>query len=105
RARGPSAWAPPGPTPAPARTAGDRQKEGAKLVNGPDARCIEIWNNVFIQYNANPDGSFVPLPAQHVDTGMGFERVVSIIHGTKNFTDFETAKISNYETDVFRPIF
>ncbi|MHB1078764.1 MAG: alanine--tRNA ligase [Prosthecobacter sp.] len=83
----------------------DRQRAGAKLVNGSDASCIEIWNNVFIQYNANPDGSFVPLPAQHVDTGMGFERVCSIIQGTKNFTDFETAKISNYDTDVFKPIF
>ena len=83
----------------------DRQRAGALLVNGSDASCIEIWNNVFIQYNANPDGSFVPLPAQHVDTGMGFERVCSIIQGTKNFTDFETAKISNYDTDVFKPIF
>jgi|UniRef100_UPI003782D91C alanyl-tRNA synthetase len=83
----------------------DRQRAGALLVNGSDASCIEIWNNVFIQYNANPDGSFVPLPAKHVDTGMGFERVCSIIQGTKNFTDFETAKISNYDTDVFKPIF
>ena len=92
-------------TPGPVHTSVERQIEGAKLVNGPDARCIEIWNNVFIQYNANPDGTFSPLPAQHVDTGMGFERVVSIIHGTKNFTDFENAVISNYETDVFRPLF
>ena len=92
-------------TPGPVRTDIARQKAGALLVNGPTAACIEIWNNVFIQYNANPDGSFVPLPAQHVDTGMGFERVVSIIHGTKNFTDFENARISNYETDVFRPLF
>ena len=92
-------------TPGPVRTDIERQKAGALLVNGPTAACIEIWNNVFIQYNANPDGSFVPLPAQHVDTGMGFERVVSIIHGTKNFTDFENAKISNYDTDVFRPLF
>jgi alanyl-tRNA synthetase len=83
----------------------DRQRAGAKLVNGSDASCIEIWNNVFIQYNANPDGTFVPLPAKHVDTGMGFERVCSIIQGTKNFTDFENAKISNYDTDVFEPIF
>jgi len=83
----------------------DRQRAGALLVNGSDARCIEIWNNVFIQYNANPDGTFVPLPAKHVDTGMGFERVCSIIQGTKNFTDFENAKISNYDTDVFKPIF
>src|SRR5581483_7446708 len=70
-----------------------------------DARCIEIWNLVFIQYNANTDGTFSPLPAKHVDTGMGFERVTSIIQGTKNFTDFANAKISNYETDIFRPIF
>jgi alanyl-tRNA synthetase len=75
------------------------------LVNKGDARCIEIWNLVFIQFNANPDGTFSPLPARHVDTGMGFERVTSIIQGTKNFSDFANAKISNYETDIFRPIF
>ncbi|MGC3959704.1 MAG: alanine--tRNA ligase [Verrucomicrobiota bacterium] len=75
------------------------------LVNKGDARCIEIWNNVFIQFNANPDGTFAPLPAKHVDTGMGFERVTSIIQGTKGLTDFKNAKISNYETDIFRPIF
>lgn len=75
------------------------------LVNADDARCIEIWNLVFIQFNANPDGSFSPLPARHVDTGMGFERVTSIIQGTKGFTDFANAKISNYETDIFRPLF
>ncbi|MCK9590057.1 MAG: alanine--tRNA ligase-related protein, partial [Terrimicrobiaceae bacterium] len=75
------------------------------LVNRGTAECIEIWNLVFIQFNANPDGSFAPLPAQHVDTGMGFERVTSIIQGTKGFTDFASAKISNYETDIFRPIF
>ena len=75
------------------------------LVNKGDARCIEIWNLVFIQFNANPDGTFSPLPAKHVDTGMGFERVTSIIQGTKNFCDFAGAKISNYETDIFRPIF
>ena len=75
------------------------------LVNKGTAECIEIWNLVFIQFNANPDGTFTPLPAQHVDTGMGFERVTSIIQGTKNFTDFANAKISNYETDIFRPIF
>ncbi len=92
-------------TPGPIALDEDRQRAGALLVNGSDASCIEIWNNVFIQYNANPDGSFVPLPAQHVDTGMGFERVCSIIQGTKNFTDFENTKISNYDTDVFKPIF
>jgi alanyl-tRNA synthetase len=75
------------------------------LVNKGAAECIEIWNNVFIQFNANPDGTFSPLPARHVDTGMGFERLVSIIQGTKNFTDFANARISNYETDIFRPIF
>ena len=75
------------------------------LVNKGTAECIEIWNLVFIQFNANPDGTFSPLPAKHVDTGMGFERVTSIIQGTRNFTDFANAKISNYETDIFRPIF
>jgi alanyl-tRNA synthetase len=74
------------------------------LVNGGDARCIEIWNLVFIQFNANADGSFAPLPARHVDTGMGFERVAGIVQGTRGFTDF-SRPISNYETDVFRPIF
>ncbi len=91
--------------PGPVQTDLETQKSGATLVNGSDARCIEIWNNVFIQYNANPDGTFSPLPAQHVDTGMGFERVTSIIQGTKGLTDFQNAKISNYETDIFRPIF
>lgn len=75
------------------------------LVNKGAAECIEIWNNVFIQFNANADGTFSPLPARHVDTGMGFERLVSIIQGTKNFSDFANARISNYETDIFRPIF
>jgi alanyl-tRNA synthetase len=82
----------------------DGKTEG-RLVNKGDARCIEIWNLVFIQFNANPDGTFSPLPARHVDTGMGFERATSIIQGTKNLTDFANAKISNYETDIFRPIF
>ena len=75
------------------------------LVNKGSAECIEIWNLVFIQFNANPDGTFSPLPSKHVDTGMGFERVTSIIQGTKGFKDFANAKISNYETDIFRPIF
>ena len=75
------------------------------LVNQGSAECIEIWNLVFIQFNANPDGSFVPLPACHVDTGMGFERVCSVIQCTKGFTEFSNVVISNYETDLFRPIF
>jgi len=74
------------------------------LVNAGNPCCIEIWNLVFIQFNANPDGTFSPLPQRHVDTGMGFERVTAMVQGTKNFTDF-TGIISNYETDVFRPIF
>jgi len=82
----------------------DGNTHGA-LVNKGDARCIEIWNNVFIQFNANPDGTFAPLPAKHVDTGMGFERVTSILQGTRELTDFKRANISNYETDIFRPIF
>ncbi|MDF2378080.1 MAG: alanine--tRNA ligase [Verrucomicrobiales bacterium] len=74
------------------------------LVNGDDSRCIEIWNLVFIQFNANEDGTFRPLPATHVDTGMGFERVCSIVQCTKGLTDFSTLA-SNYDTDVFSPIF
>jgi len=81
----------------------DGDTRGA-LVNKEDPRCIEIWNLVFIQFNANPDGTFSSLPQRHVDTGMGFERVTAIIQGTKNLTDF-SGTISNYETDIFRPIF
>ena len=66
--------------------------------------CIEIWNLVFIQYNAEADGSFRDLPAKHVDTGMGFERACSLIQNTKGFTDF-SEKPTNYATDVFQPIF
>ena len=77
---------------------------GGKLVNNDSDLCIEIWNLVFIQYNAEADGSFRELPAKHVDTGMGFERACSIIQGTKGFTDF-SKKPSNYATDVFTPIF
>src|ERR1017187_940485 len=77
---------------------------GAKLVNSGSAQSIEIWNLVFIQFNANPDGSLTPLAAKHVDTGMGFERVTSMIQCTNGFKDF-TKRISNYETDVFSPIF
>src|SRR5207249_3188300 len=74
------------------------------LVNKGDPRCIEIWNLVFIQFNANPDNTLTLLPQRHVDTGMGFERVTAIVQGTKNLTDF-AGTISNYETDIFRPIF
>jgi alanyl-tRNA synthetase len=81
----------------------DGDTHGA-LVNKGDPRCIEIWNLVFIQFNANPDGTFTPLPQRHVDTGMGFERVTAIIQDTKNLTNF-SGTISNYETDIFRPIF
>ena len=81
----------------------DGDTKGA-LVNMDSDRCIEIWNLVFIQYNAEADGSFRDLPAKHVDTGMGFERVCSIIQTTKNFTDF-SGQPSNYATDVFRPLF
>jgi alanyl-tRNA synthetase len=89
----------------------DGDTRGA-LVNKGDPRCIEIWNLVFIQFNADtvfePPGvikiGYLPLLQRHVDTGMGFERAVAIIQGTKNLTDF-SGTISNYETDVFRPIF
>ncbi len=77
---------------------------GPGMVNADRADCIEIWNLVFIQFNANLDGTFSPLPAQHVDTGMGFERICSIMQCTDGFKDF-SGVISNYETDVFSPIF
>lgn len=77
---------------------------GGKLVNMDSDLCIEIWNLVFIQYNAEADGTFRDLPAKHVDTGMGFERVCSLIQNTKGFTDF-SEKPTNYATDVFQPIF
>jgi alanyl-tRNA synthetase len=75
------------------------------LVNQGHPQCIEIWNLVFIQFNANPDGTFSPLPARHVDTGMGFERVTAIIQGTRGLRQFAGVRISNYETDIFRPLF
>jgi len=74
------------------------------LVNMGDARCIEIWNLVFIQFNCEEDKTYRPLPAQHVDTGMGFERACSIMQCTNGFQDF-TRLCSNYDTDVFKPIF
>ena len=68
------------------------------------AACIEIWNHVFIQFNANADGTFSPLAARHVDTGMGFERVAGIHATTKGFTDF-AAEPSNYAAELFRGAF
>ena len=74
------------------------------LVNADSHLCIEIWNLVFIQFNADRDGNFSPLAAQHVDTGMGFERVAAVMQATKNFSDF-SKPASNYDTDVFSSIF
>ncbi|MFP6854281.1 MAG: alanine--tRNA ligase, partial [Opitutales bacterium] len=75
-----------------------------KLVNADSHLCIEIWNLVFIQFNANKDGTYSPLAAKHVDTGMGFERVAAVMQCTHGFSDF-SKPVSNYDTDVFRPIF
>ncbi|MBW8781579.1 MAG: alanine--tRNA ligase [Verrucomicrobia bacterium] len=77
---------------------------GRALVNSSSPRCIEIWNHVFIQFNANADGTFSPLAAKHVDTGMGFERVAGIHATTNGFKNFDREP-SNYNADVFAPLF
>ena len=80
---------------------GDTQ---GSLINKDSPWCIEIWNLVFIQLNAAVDGTYQALPARHVDTGMGFERIAGIMATTQQFTDFSNPP-SNYNSDLFKAIF
>src|SRR5882672_2911832 len=82
----------------------DDEQAARVLVNASSQRCIEIWNHVFIQFNANPDGTYSPLPAKHVDTGMGFDRIAGFHAGTKGFKEFSELP-SAYNTDIFHSIF
>jgi alanyl-tRNA synthetase len=77
-------------------------KSGGPLVNAGDPRVMEIWNLVFIQYNRALGGKLSPLPARHVDTGMGFERITAVLQG---MAAGRLGELSNYDTDVFTPIF
>ena len=76
---------------------------GGGLVNKDSPLVIELWNLVFIQFNAEVDGSLRELPAKHVDTGMGFERACAVVECTEGGTKFD-GSISNYDTEVFQPV-
>ena len=79
-------------------------KTQGSLVNSDSPLCIEIWNLVFMQFNAEVDGTFSPLKNKNIDTGMGLERVAGIMATTKNFADFSQTS-SNYNSDLFTDIF